>query len=424
MRLHILSFGCALAVVLGLGVSPPHARAGAIALDLVPRSQHTSCASRAEVACSAFEVRGATARGYDLYLVAISRTIHDRFPVAAEFGLTYDLGIEVFSWTGCGTITQGSARWPRTGSGAGVTVQGPDCTGSESFAGTQRVLGSFYVYAYSEGQFRIGTHPLTERTVVYTCEGTSSLPWDEETLWNAVNLPDPRGRVAFSDDRTVRGSNPCDPDEFISGGNRILGISAASGSDIIVISQGVSDAKALDASRYFFDVSPMGYRWPAPIEVREVGYQTLELRMNASLDPGTYVLYSPLGVLYEFTAGPFTLRSANIGEDLETVSAVFSRPLGSGGDAVTGYRLARLDGLVAEVVEAVEVDGNRANLRLAEPLAPGVDYRLVVSEMEDDQGTPISPHQVRILHAEPTLVETTTWGRIKLQFRPDPEPGP
>lgn len=102
-------------------------------------------------------------------------------------------GVDVFSWTVCGTLEFPSGGWPSSGAGNMITWSAGNCPTSEV-----AVVGYFYVAAYSADTMALTVRPVSGLAKVAQCSGA-------ETPLHPRDL----GRVVFAACAPGGGCNPC-----------------------------------------------------------------------------------------------------------------------------------------------------------------------------------------------------------------------
>lgn len=133
--------------------------------------------------------------GYYVYVLASRGNLTGVNGVG--FGINYNpapnAGVDVFSWTTCGTISFETAAWPNPGSGTIVSFNPSTCAGRQTV-----VAGYLYIGAYTPDVLRIIARPTNGVPEVVDCSNH----------FNTVassNL----GYVSFSTAGDVAGFNPC-----------------------------------------------------------------------------------------------------------------------------------------------------------------------------------------------------------------------
>jgi len=163
--------------------------------------------------CSQYTTSWPLLQGADMYLVVAG--VDTGGLSGATFGIDFNGtaigdGIDIVSWTLCATgLEFASDGWPAPATGNLVTWLAPlQC--AQLFVpqtlpteGIHGVVGSFYVYAYTDDIFRVREHPLLlsdERVALTTCTGAGKLfDWLDPNVGIF-------GRVAFG---AGSGCNPC-----------------------------------------------------------------------------------------------------------------------------------------------------------------------------------------------------------------------
>jgi len=217
-----------LPVLLCLGsLSPPALGSPAnenakIALHLqdVPTGKAPNICDRAErPPCNSGEqnlrVNGQLHTTYNVYALVLDGDAQAGIS-GADFGVSYSSSILLNSWTLCADLSSPQETWPQSDSGIIVTwnalgnCQDTPAVG-DSTNGVTAVLGSFYVYAYSEGVLSI-----SPRTTIASQEFAVSDCSPQKTT---LPFPSSAGSVAFGNSAT--GYDPCAADqaaESVQGG--------------------------------------------------------------------------------------------------------------------------------------------------------------------------------------------------------------
>ena len=154
-------------------------------------------------------VQGSIGVGYSVYVYCMDVTPSEGLGAVAwgiDFNDTLGLGVDVFSWSGCGdgefSASDSLVSWPEAGSGIISVWDAASCDTVATLGdldGQQtKVLGHFYVYAYSADVFKITKRLyLSNPDFVYSnCVG-----FDTDLVY-----PGNAGAVSFG---TSGGHDPC-----------------------------------------------------------------------------------------------------------------------------------------------------------------------------------------------------------------------
>jgi len=148
--------------------------------------------------CRNASVVGNVGSFYNLY-VGVGNMDDSVGVAGCQFGIQYlnpnSVGVDIFSWTLCATLSFATADWPQNQSGnlitwdpVGVCQRGP----------APAMAGFFYIGVYSADRFALTPHPIDGRAKVASC-----LSVEDDLTGQA---PSPIGYVDFG---TGPGYNPC-----------------------------------------------------------------------------------------------------------------------------------------------------------------------------------------------------------------------
>lgn len=130
-----------------------------------------------------------------------------------QFGIDYDgagqSGVDIFSWTSCGSTETPSSGWPGPGGGNLITwnsvtrcqTEEPDVPPQ----GASATSGYFYLTAYSPDALRITPRPDDGFAMIRDCLLVDAVIEADGVVQNPSRL----GTAAFSADGAVPGYNPC-----------------------------------------------------------------------------------------------------------------------------------------------------------------------------------------------------------------------
>jgi hypothetical protein len=186
-----------------------------IVAHIVPVTTSQPCgSSKATVKCEDMVVRGdliSSGEYYYLYIVATDGDPRSGFG-GVQFGISYNSatrqGVDVFSWTLCGTLEFAMTGWPAANTGTLITWDTSNCQNDEpngAGTGVMAVAGYFYVGAYSPDQFKVTVRPNDGEAKVADCQAFEAKVEGPLVHFSQSHL----GYVSFSAGAETEGYNPC-----------------------------------------------------------------------------------------------------------------------------------------------------------------------------------------------------------------------
>jgi hypothetical protein len=204
----IVAWGLALSA--GMVQAAPFDDKPKLLLHVMTTTTKNACARGLLSDCTAAETQGDLYPGsthFVYLLVAKGELPHIS---GAQWGITYQggnpggrldsAGIDLFSWTTCGTLEFPSANWPAPNSGNMVTYASGSCPSGET-----GVIGYFYMAAYAADTLSVIPRPVDGAAKVAVCPPADPGRHAAETVLTLADL----GRAVFSSGAASPGCNPC-----------------------------------------------------------------------------------------------------------------------------------------------------------------------------------------------------------------------
>lgn len=184
------------ACLTGLALAGENSTASLL-VHVAPHTTKNQCTT-APTSCEQVNTSAVTGSFYDIILM-VANPADSNGLAGVEFGIDYNgtlsQGIDIFEWKACGDLEFPMTGWPTPGTGNVVTWNASTCLRPTEQV---RVVGRFYIGAYSADRFQITPRPASGVLAVASCSA------EVDDLTSATN-----NRMGYADFGSGLGYNPC-----------------------------------------------------------------------------------------------------------------------------------------------------------------------------------------------------------------------